>query len=448
MALFCVPAFILSLVLRYTIETNTEQGKTLYTESELGTLIELHARQKDRGGTLSMDAVRVMQGALELEHKTVQEIMRPLSEVKMLPIDTSLNLDRWIEYSEWNYTRVPVYDCGPTDEDEQCFANADFGNIRIVGFIHAADLIFVNLDNIVTLKGLALNNMPVVTGGFPVWDLMHVFQDGVSNMAIVVSDTTQALESLNCDNSAMHEDVMPGKKAYSWFIRILRKMKAVRKRPVPTTPLMPIRSPIYWTGDDEYLTANLKPIGIITMEDILKSLIGVELLDEKDVSQGRMRSAPGSTDGSRSSLESCETCAEYIAKKRKSIHCKGKGKKTAFSAESLGQTETGIYMENITPLGSKEAPIPLTPASESGSKRRRRVVFSEAGVDFAPINGVKNRKRPLSDGFSTGVRKEDEAATLGNLALSGGMNVVIDDNEESSSADSKFSGGNNEAGLK
>lgn len=88
-------------------------------------------------------------------------------------------------------------------------------------------------------------------------------------------------------------DVSPGasfvQMAKEEWQKIQKKICPCRSKP-PTIPKpRPLYIPKYWTDDKDYLSSRGKPIGIVTLEDVIEALLQSSILDEKDISLGRRR---------------------------------------------------------------------------------------------------------------------------------------------------------------
>jgi CBS domain containing-hemolysin-like protein len=83
--------------------------------TELKELIALHATTQAKGGDLQTDAVTILQGALDLQEKTVTHAMTDIRDTFMLSIDTILDRKTLSKILRSGHSRIPVFD-GPADQ--------------------------------------------------------------------------------------------------------------------------------------------------------------------------------------------------------------------------------------------------------------------------------------------------------------------------------------------
>lgn len=89
----------------------------------------------------------MIQGALELRTKTVEDVMTPLQNCFMINSDAILDFNTMSEIMESGYTRIPVY------EDERS---------NIMDILYVKDLAFVDPDDCTPLKTITkFYNHPV-----------------------------------------------------------------------------------------------------------------------------------------------------------------------------------------------------------------------------------------------------------------------------------------------
>ena len=105
--------------------------------AEIGTvynrerLIELMKVTEQYNG-LEKKEINIVHGALVLKQKNVKDVMTPLDDCYMLPIETLLNFEALTEIKDQGYSRIPVY------EGERS---------NIVHILYAKDLLFIDPDD-------------------------------------------------------------------------------------------------------------------------------------------------------------------------------------------------------------------------------------------------------------------------------------------------------------
>jgi len=184
-----------------------KQQSALFKRTQLRELMSLHYH----GGQLTQDEVTVIQGALDMQEKTVVTAMTPLKDVFMLNYSDYYDRDLVNILIQHRHSRIPVYK----------------GNIHnIVGVVHTKLLIQFNPDEKTPISMLPIQ-MPSfkVSSEMSLYDLLNVMQTGRCHLAIVI---------------------------------------------------------------DSNLSEN-NVLGIITLEDVLETLIQEEILDEKDAGSASYR---------------------------------------------------------------------------------------------------------------------------------------------------------------
>ncbi|KAJ3054938.1 hypothetical protein HK097_000295 [Rhizophlyctis rosea] len=194
----------------------------IYRRAELKELVALHG--EDQAGPLTKDEVSIVRAVLDLRDKTVQDVMTPLEHVFMLPLETELNRTTIEQIERAGHSRVPVY-------------NTSRNNI--VGVVLIKQLVVYDPDDNVPLTQIKIRRLPRVTSTMPLFDILHVFEQGGSHMAIVVD------EADSNDVEGAGGSVAGGSV----------------------------------NGDVE----TFKPLGVVTLEDVIEELLGQEIIDETDV---------------------------------------------------------------------------------------------------------------------------------------------------------------------
>ncbi|XP_078421837.1 metal transporter CNNM4-like isoform X1 [Cetorhinus maximus] len=122
---------------------------------------------------LEADELNMIQGALELRSKTVEDVMTPIHDCFMVASDAILDFSTMSEIMETGYTRIPVY------EQEKS---------NIVDILYVKDLAFVDPDDCVPLKTITkFYSHPL---HFVFYDtrldmMLEEFKQGKSHMAMV-----------------------------------------------------------------------------------------------------------------------------------------------------------------------------------------------------------------------------------------------------------------------
>lgn len=106
---------------------------TVYNREKLLEML----RVTDPYNDLVKEELNIIQGALELRTKTVEDVMTPLRDCFMIAADAVLDFNTMSEIMESGYTRIPVF------EGERC---------NIVDLLFVKDLAFVDPDDCTPLK--------------------------------------------------------------------------------------------------------------------------------------------------------------------------------------------------------------------------------------------------------------------------------------------------------
>ncbi|XP_009299521.2 metal transporter CNNM4 isoform X2 [Danio rerio] len=142
---------------------------TVYNREKLVGMLKVTEPYND----LVKEEMNMIQGALELRTKTVEDVMTPLNNCFMINSDAVLDFNTMSEIMESGYTRIPVY------EDERT---------NIVDILFVKDLAFVDPDDCTTLKTITkFYNHPVhfVFHDTKLDSMLEEFKKGKSHLAIV-----------------------------------------------------------------------------------------------------------------------------------------------------------------------------------------------------------------------------------------------------------------------
>ncbi|KAM6902946.1 metal transporter CNNM4 isoform 2-T2 [Xenentodon cancila] len=142
---------------------------TVYNREKLVEMLKVTEPYND----LVKEELNMIQGALELRTKTVEDVMTPLANCFMIQADAVLDFNTMSEIMESGYTRIPVF-----DEERS----------NIVDILYVKDLAFVDPDDCTTLKTITkFYNHPVhfVFHDTKLDAMLEEFKKGKSHLAIV-----------------------------------------------------------------------------------------------------------------------------------------------------------------------------------------------------------------------------------------------------------------------
>ncbi|XP_054867330.1 metal transporter CNNM4 isoform X2 [Amphiprion ocellaris] len=142
---------------------------TVYNREKLVEMLKVTEPYND----LVKEELNMIQGALELRTKTVEDVMTPINNCFMIHSDAVLDFNTMSEIMESGYTRIPVY------EGERS---------NIVDILFVKDLAFVDPDDCTTLKTITkFYNHPVhfVFHDTKLDSMLEEFKKGKSHLAIV-----------------------------------------------------------------------------------------------------------------------------------------------------------------------------------------------------------------------------------------------------------------------
>ncbi|XP_056326794.1 metal transporter CNNM2a [Danio aesculapii] len=142
---------------------------TVYNREKLLEML----RVTDPYNDLVKEELNIIQGALELRTKTVEDVMTPLRDCFMISGDAILDFATMSEIMESGYTRIPVY------EGERC---------HIVDLLFVKDLAFVDPDDCTPLKTITKfysHPLHFVFNDTKLDAMLEEFKKGKSHLAIV-----------------------------------------------------------------------------------------------------------------------------------------------------------------------------------------------------------------------------------------------------------------------
>jgi metal transporter CNNM len=146
-----------------------------------GVRAELGAKQILNRSGIAKQELRIMTGALELHRLKVKDVMLPLDDVYMLSTDAKLDSETLSSILQAGHSRVPVYQGHPH-------------NIR--GMLLIKRLIVLNPEEKREVGSLPLLEPLVVDSECSLLDLLYMFSEGKSHLALICSDPERVTQAL------------------------------------------------------------------------------------------------------------------------------------------------------------------------------------------------------------------------------------------------------------
>ncbi|XP_061914153.1 metal transporter CNNM1 [Entelurus aequoreus] len=166
MLLFLPIAYPVSKILDFLLH---QEISSFYTREKLVAML----RVTDPYHDLVKEELNIIQGALELRTKTVEDVLTPLSDCYMLGSDAVLDFGTMSDVMQSGFTRIPVY------ENERS---------NIVDILFVKDLAFVDPDDCTPLKTITefyKHPMHCVFHDTKLDVMLEEFKRGKSHLAVV-----------------------------------------------------------------------------------------------------------------------------------------------------------------------------------------------------------------------------------------------------------------------
>lgn len=332
-------AWPVSRVLHYAL--GPHHG-TMYRRVELKELVTMHAAAGGRGGDLKHDTVTIVGGALDMQVKVAKQAMTPIDRVHMLPITARLDYPTLERIVRSGHSRIPIYqdidgdmqasgvwtprikssDTSSHRTPSQPVALTDSPTMmdgsthpltnnqsslyteppqskvhrKIIGALLVKQCVLLDPEDAVPVSELIINALPTVPWDEPLLNVLNVFQEGRSHMAIVsphsarsTKPTIPATHNVSTSAHAKEEgaeteaDREMKLRKLSRVQRILHRLRDSSDQN-KTDPESGLSNSGTWASKPilEQNSSPSAPMGIITLEDVLEELIGEEILDEYD----------------------------------------------------------------------------------------------------------------------------------------------------------------------
>eukprot|EP00667_Euglena_gracilis_P008383 EG_transcript_8487 len=155
-----------------------------YRRAQLKELVDIHGHvtENEFEEALTADECMIIQGALDLKNKTVADCLTPMENVTMLDYDGVLDTETMQRLLDSGNSRIPVFFRPPQFPG----ANEAGQPFQILGMILVKTLIMFSPEKATPVKECALRRVPFVPTTKPLYEMLNLFQEGRSHMAVVM----------------------------------------------------------------------------------------------------------------------------------------------------------------------------------------------------------------------------------------------------------------------
>ncbi|PWN52724.1 DUF21-domain-containing protein, partial [Violaceomyces palustris] len=194
-----------------------EEHGTTYRKAELKTFVSLH--QQIGTEHLNEDEVTIIKAVLDLNDKTVKDVMTPIEDVFTMSSDTIMDEEGVAKLVKSGYSRVPIYEAGKPD--------------AILGMLLVKNLIQYDPEDSMPVSHFHLMSLPEASPELTLLDCLNYFQQGRSHMILVSDHPGEASGALGVVTLEDVIEEMIGEEIIDEtdvFVDVHNKIKVVRTK--------------------------------------------------------------------------------------------------------------------------------------------------------------------------------------------------------------------------
>ena len=156
-----------------------QRHTALFRRAELKTFVDMHDANKDFGGNLTSEEIKIIKGALDLTHKRAKAAMTPLEMVFMVSVDTILDKQTLESILNSGHSRILVHKKGERR--------------KIIGIVLVKELILIDPNANLPVSSLEIRHVPHLLAETPMYDMLRLFKTGRTHIAVLTQPTRDAL---------------------------------------------------------------------------------------------------------------------------------------------------------------------------------------------------------------------------------------------------------------
>ena len=169
-----------------------KHAKTRFCKSDLKSVIELHLKEY-KGHPINTKQIGYFTGFLDIINTKVKELTIPIEKVYKLNYNQAVNYHSIKEIKETGFSRIPIYEDDPNN---------------LIGILFLKDLVGKDLSHPAKLNELNINILNVIHINEEtfLFDLLEQFQNGKSKMAFVYREISKDETLLPDERITIKED--------------------------------------------------------------------------------------------------------------------------------------------------------------------------------------------------------------------------------------------------
>ncbi|KAI9715884.1 MAG: hypothetical protein M1812_005704 [Candelaria pacifica] len=270
MGIMAIPSFLpamgMRLGQRWSSARRAEEG--ILPNRSLWTFIKYHEEGENYGGRLWKETSQCMRGALELQEKYAEDAITAWSDVKKIRLSDPVTPEFVDRLKTWACSGVIVVDDVQNTPDGEALE-------RAVGFLHLRELLAVTdrYDELPLVSNLNLYPIVIIPEDYPLPDLLNIFFNGKSRIAVVVPSRRKkpappiqhnlfpiyGPHEVGRNNDQTHEYRELVGREVEWTDELLELAKS---RPSAERRRFAVTN-----------TSHQEPLGIITADDLINLLV-------------------------------------------------------------------------------------------------------------------------------------------------------------------------------